>query len=195
MFQEVYEGFTSTTLPNGLTVYVQPRKVSWVYVGIVVHAGAKEDPPGRQGLAHLVEHLVSENIEGLPFPMLERRFQALGATAHFGMTSYLRTWYDFHLPAHEPAVREALTLVGTMLLQGRLTRKIEEEKTVILCEYHIDYPIPSLVPGRWGAAPGSLSSILVSARFTQRSVCLRNGCPVRSQTSRRSMTIITPRPI
>jgi predicted Zn-dependent peptidase len=140
MFQDVYEGFTWTTLPNGLTVYVQPREVSWVYVGAVVHAGAKEDPIGRQGLAHLVEHLVSENIDGFSFPMLEKRFQALGGTAHFGTTSYVSTTYDFHVPAEEPAVQEALTLFSTMLLQGCLTRKIEEEKAVIQREYYTDYP-------------------------------------------------------
>lgn len=140
MFQDVYDGFSSTTLPNGLTVSTQQRRVSWEYIGILVHAGAKEDPAGRSGLAHLVEQLVGENVGDLTFAQLEKRFQALGATAHFGSTSYLSTSFDVHLPASEARIQEALVLFGTMLLEGHLTRNVQEEKAVILHEYHIDYP-------------------------------------------------------
>jgi predicted Zn-dependent peptidase len=140
MFQDVYDGFSSTTLPNGLTVSTQQRRVSWEYLGILVHAGAKEDPAGRQGLAHLVEHLVGENVGDLTFAQLEKRFQALGATAHFGSTSYLSTSFDVHLPACEARIQEALALLGTMLLEGQLTRNVQEEKAVILHEYHLTYP-------------------------------------------------------
>jgi predicted Zn-dependent peptidase len=140
MFQDVYDGFSSTTLPNGLTVSTQQRRVSWEYLGILVHAGAKEDPTGRQGLAHLVEHLVGENVGELTFAQLEQRFQALGATAHFGSTSYLSTSFDVHLLASEARIQEALALFGTMLLEGHLTRNVQEEKAVIQREYHTDYP-------------------------------------------------------
>lgn len=56
MFHDSYAGFQYSTLPNGLSLYVQERSdVSWFYTGVVVHAGAKEDSRGREGLAHYVE--------------------------------------------------------------------------------------------------------------------------------------------
>jgi len=72
-FHDLYAGFQRVILPNGLTLYVQERpEVSWLYAGFVIHAGAREDPASRRGLAHLVEHLVSENVAEMPF--LERQF-------------------------------------------------------------------------------------------------------------------------
>jgi len=31
-------------------------------MGVVVHTGAREDPVGRTGLTHMLEHLVEENV-------------------------------------------------------------------------------------------------------------------------------------
>ena len=79
-FHDSYAGFHHLVLPNGLTLSVQERpEVSWFYTGVVIHAGAREDPKGRQELAHLVEHLVSENVAGMTFPQLEQRLKTLGA--------------------------------------------------------------------------------------------------------------------
>ena len=45
-------------LPSGLRVIVeQDRTQPFVAVAAVVGAGASDDPPGKEGLAHLVEHL------------------------------------------------------------------------------------------------------------------------------------------
>ncbi len=106
---------------------------------MVVHAGAREDPKGREGLAHLVEHLVGENIPGLTFLQVQKRFETLGGWGSFGTTGYLSSMYTFHFPDEEKSIQEALTLFGQMLLLGRLTHKIEEEKSVILREYHEKY--------------------------------------------------------
>src|SRR5579875_390806 len=140
MFYDVYADFRMTTLDNGLTVYSKTwPNASWFYAEVVVHAGAREDPPGREGMAHLVEHLTSENVAGLTFSQITKRFEALGGYGWFGGTSYLATKYTFHLPDERRNIHEALTLFGQMLLQGRLTHKIEEEKMVILREYHRKY--------------------------------------------------------
>ena len=46
------------TLPNGLEVFVQEdHRAPRVAINLRYHAGAKDDPPGRAGMAHLIEHL------------------------------------------------------------------------------------------------------------------------------------------
>ncbi len=140
MFHDMYADFQQDTLENGLSIYSKEwPDVNWFYSGVVVHAGAREDPPGREGLAHVVEHLVGENIDGLTFLQLEKRFEELGGWGSFGSTSYLATNYTFHFPAHTSPIHEALTLFGKMLLAGQITHQIEEEKVIVSREYHRRY--------------------------------------------------------
>jgi predicted Zn-dependent peptidase len=139
-FHDMYANIQYLTLPNGLTLSIQERpQVSWFYTGVVIHAGAREDPLQREGLAHLVEHLVGENVEGFTFSQLQKRFRELGGHGWFGTTSYLATTYKFHFPAHRTSIQEALTLFGKMLLQASIIRQIEEEKAVVSREYHQRY--------------------------------------------------------
>src|SRR5438270_740219 len=63
-------------LPNGLVVLLAPdANVSSVYVSMTFRAGTLYEPPGRSGMAHLVEHLMASG----PTPdtdyaaLLERR--------------------------------------------------------------------------------------------------------------------------
>lgn len=141
MFQDIYADFHIEQLDNGLSVYFKKwPSASWFYAGVVIHAGAREDPVGRSGLAHLVEHIVGENVSPLTFSQLERVFKALGGYAWFGTTSYSSTEYKFHLPNEEKSIHQALDLFGQMLLLPKeLTQHIEEEKAVILREYHRRY--------------------------------------------------------
>ncbi len=141
MFLDIYADIVYEQLENGLSVYVKEwPSASWFYTGVVIHAGAREDPAGRAGLAHLVEHLVGENVAGLTFSQLEKRFRELGGSAWFGSTSYACSEYTFHLPNEERNIYQALDLFGQMLLLPKeLKQKIEEEKKVLLREYHRDY--------------------------------------------------------
>lgn len=61
------------TLPNGLTVMVrEDRRTPRVAFHLRVAAGAAEDPAGRSGLAHLVEHLLYEGSEHAPGDTYDR---------------------------------------------------------------------------------------------------------------------------
>jgi zinc protease len=54
-------GIATWTLPNKLTVAVLPDdRVNLVSVEVRYTVGAADDPPGKEGLAHLVEHLMFE---------------------------------------------------------------------------------------------------------------------------------------
>jgi len=90
--------FEQFTLPNGLRVIVHTdRKAPIVAVNVWYHVGAKNEPAGRSGFAHLFEHLMfqgSENFTGEFFePFIE-----VGATDQNGTTNADRTNYFENVP-------------------------------------------------------------------------------------------------
>jgi predicted Zn-dependent peptidase len=94
------------TLPNGLTVIVQPDRRKLLVAALVAYEyGWRDDPPGYAGLAHLVEHLTFAGTRHT------RRYDALnlltraGATLVNAVTSADRTVYYAEVPP------EALPLV------------------------------------------------------------------------------------
>ncbi len=90
-----YEEFT---LPNGLRVVVHTdRKAPIVAINIWYHVGAKDEPAGRTGFAHLFEHLMfqgSENHHGEFF----EPFKQVGVTDQNGTTNTDRTNYFQNVP-------------------------------------------------------------------------------------------------
>jgi len=90
--------FEEFTLPNGLRVVVHTdRKAPIVAVNIWYHVGAKDEPAGRTGFAHLFEHLMfqgSENHHGEFF----EPFKQVGATDQNGTTNTDRTNYFQNVP-------------------------------------------------------------------------------------------------
>ena len=58
--------FQHETLPNGLEVYsVEDHSSPTVAVQVWYHVGAKDDPAGRSGFAHLFEHMMFKGNEHL----------------------------------------------------------------------------------------------------------------------------------
>ena len=90
--------FEEFTLPNGLRVIVhEDRKAPVVAVNIWYHVGAKDEPVGKSGFAHLFEHLMfqgSENYRGEFFVP----FEQVGATNQNGTTNQDRTNYFQNVP-------------------------------------------------------------------------------------------------
>jgi hypothetical protein len=88
------------TLPNGLIVLLSPDdSVNEVAVDLTFGCGALRQPPGRAGLAHLVEHALASG------PTPETDYQALlearGATDFNGFTSMDRFGYSLVTPPEE----------------------------------------------------------------------------------------------
>lgn len=90
--------YTRYVLKNGLTLLVhEDHKAPIVAVNIWYHVGAKDEPRGRSGFAHLFEHLMfngSENHNDDFFKVTER----IGATDMNGTTSNDRTNYFQNVP-------------------------------------------------------------------------------------------------
>ena len=73
--------FTERTLPNGLQVIAVPSRNSpTVSVHVWYHVGAKDDPAGRSGFAHLFEHLMFKGTRYLKPEQFDRMTADVGGS-------------------------------------------------------------------------------------------------------------------
>ncbi|MDX1479598.1 MAG: pitrilysin family protein, partial [Saprospiraceae bacterium] len=112
------------TLDNGLRLVVhEDHKAPIVAVNVWYHVGAKNEPPGKTGFAHLFEHLMfngSEHFNDDYFQAL----QAIGATELNGTTSHDRTNYFQNVPT--AALDQVLWLESDRM--GHLLGAIDQDK-------------------------------------------------------------------
>lgn len=89
---------TTFTLDNGLTVIVHTNhQAPIVAVNIWYRVGAKDEPQGKSGLAHLFEHLMFGGSKNLPGSYVEGMLKA-GALDVNGSTNHDRTNYYQTVP-------------------------------------------------------------------------------------------------
>lgn len=136
-----YNQFEEVALENGLTVYHQYWNRPWIGVQVIVHAGAREDKIEIPGLAHFLEHCVSNNIPGYTYAKVRAFVDESGGMAMFGETSYLATKYGFSLPTEPGSLTKMLNIFGSMLLEANVTKGIEKERLIIKQEFGRAYPI------------------------------------------------------
>lgn len=121
-------------LPNGLVVLLSPDpSVSSVLVWSTFRAGTLYEPPGRSGLAHLVEHVMASGStpETDYFAMLEQR----RARQFNAVTSFDRMTFEAVVPAEELplAIWVAADRLGT--LPGRVdAAAVEKSRSIIVQE-------------------------------------------------------------
>ena len=80
------------TLPNGLrAVLVADPNASEVQVTMRYRVGAKDDPPGQEGMAHLVEHLMFQQVLGAQslFAKLQETTTSFNGVTTFEATTYV----------------------------------------------------------------------------------------------------------
>jgi zinc protease len=95
-------GFRERTLPNGLKVYTAPDSAtSNVTVQVWYKVGAKDDPEGRSGFAHMFEHLMFKATRNLPQETFDRLTEDVGgsnnASTGLDVTNYFETVPAQHL--------------------------------------------------------------------------------------------------
>jgi zinc protease len=87
-------------LANGLQVIsVQDRSSPTVSVQVWYHVGAKDDPPGRSGFAHLFEHLMFKGTRYLKAEQIDRLTEDVGG-ANNAFTSDDVTAYQDIVPSN-----------------------------------------------------------------------------------------------
>jgi zinc protease len=82
--------FTTRTLPNGLKlIAARDTTTTNVTVQMWYGVGAKDDPTGRSGFAHLFEHLMFKSTRDMPSEFMDR------LTEDVGGENNASTWDDF----------------------------------------------------------------------------------------------------
>lgn len=137
-----YAEFTKTVLSNGAEAHsTQWKGRPWIIVKIVVHCGGREDTITMPGIAHFVEHVVSENIPEVELDRVKEFFETVGGSTDFGSTDYHSTEYKFGIPADPVVFQKALTIFGSMLINARLEKNIERERNIINREFNLKYSL------------------------------------------------------
>lgn len=123
---------TRFVLPNGLTVIVHPdHSAPLVAVHIWYHVGAKNEPDGKSGLAHLYEHLMFNGSEHLDDDYFKIG-QQIGASDQNGTTSVDRT--DYYQTVPKGALDTILWLESDRMghLLGAIGQaKLDEQRAVV----------------------------------------------------------------
>lgn len=130
--------FEKSILENGLTVVSKqiPGKKR-VDMGFVVHAGAYQDPAGKSGLAHFVEHLAPHN-SGLSISQILKNFDLAGGFAELGETRFFDTSYQFCCPLEN--FEDSLDFFGKFLTEALFDKKaVTNEKPIIINEFGEKY--------------------------------------------------------
>ena len=90
---------SSTRLDNGLEVILhEDHRTPIVAVEIWYHVGSKDEPAGRQGFAHLFEHLMFQGSKHVPEDTYFRYLERTGASNVNGTTNQDRTNYFETVP-------------------------------------------------------------------------------------------------
>ncbi len=136
-----FKTFEKRVLPNGLTLYHSRHERPFFHAYVTIHAGGREDVPGKEGTAHFLEHVVSYASRDYPDYLENRKFfTSTGGWANFGTTGHFSTQYSFFLPHDLDIVKKGADIFGTMLLGARIEHRVEEERGIILQEYSRQFP-------------------------------------------------------
>ncbi len=132
---------TRFTLANGLEVVVQEdHSTPRVAINLRYHAGYKDDPPLRSGMAHLVEHLQFTEVGNMPRDGLIQRMIELGGADINGATDEDGTSYYETVPVS--SLESALWIEAQRMASARLgwpDDVIAREKNVVAQEIKLRY--------------------------------------------------------
>src|SRR5579871_4219693 len=93
--------FKERVLPNGLTVITSlDRTTPNVTVQVWYRVGAKNDPPGRSGFAHLFEHMMFKATRDMPSEYLDRLTEDVGGMNNAFTADDTTTFYEVIPAAH-----------------------------------------------------------------------------------------------
>lgn len=87
-------------LDNGLTVLLhEDHRVSTVSVNVFYHVGSKDEAPGKNGFAHLFEHVMFQGSKHVAEDTFFRHLEEVGGSGINGTTNTDRTNYFETVPA------------------------------------------------------------------------------------------------
>ncbi len=120
-------------LANGLTVCLRQNAQAPIVTTVLYYkAGTRDEPPGRGGTAHFLEHMMFKGSRRFGPGEIDRRTQALGGSNN-AFTSHDATAYHFNFAADR--WREALAIEADRMAGLTLDpEEVASERQVILEE-------------------------------------------------------------
>lgn len=125
--------FTERRLASGLRLFFQHRPLPFAGCKLMVHGGSRHDPPGKEELMHLLEHLLfSAGSRGRPrmsLVELERWYKAQRWDVNLG-----ETHLDFSAYGGKAAVERfpaLLRFLHGLTLEPLLDSNLEKEREIV----------------------------------------------------------------
>ena len=145
-------------LKNGMRVILAENpKESRVYMNTIYLSGSLNDPQGKGGLAHLLEHLAFKGTRNVPGEEFQRRLDQY-TLSNNASTSYYSTQYSNVIRAEQKAVNEILHLEAERM-QGLVLQEkfIPTEIDIVKREREVrlDQPVSVLMDQMVKAAYGN----------------------------------------
>jgi predicted Zn-dependent peptidase len=119
--------YNTFVLPNGLRVVHALTPSPVVYCGYAVDAGARDELPGEQGLAHYVEHMLFKGTTHRRAWHILNRMEAVGGDLNAFTNKEETMVYCAHLPADLPRAMELLSdiVFHSTFPQEEMEREVE----------------------------------------------------------------------
>ena len=127
------EGYRKSVLPNGIRVITERMPhVRSVAVGVWVETGSRHEPEGREGMSHLIEHLVFKGTAMRSAESIARTMDSVGGQMDAFTTKEHTCFYVQVLDDHLPL---AVDLLTDILLHSLFAAdELEREKSVVMQE-------------------------------------------------------------
>lgn len=127
---EIYPGCYQDRTASGLAVFVEPMPaLRSVAVGVWVRAGGRDDPPGKEGLAHLLEHMTFKGTARHSAAEIAQEIDLLGGHLNAATANEYTFYYTEALAEGLPtavSILEELVTVPRFALED-----LERERVVV----------------------------------------------------------------
>jgi len=128
------------TLPNGIRLLHVPSASTISHACIIVNTGSRDEPKGKAGLAHFIEHLIFKRTEKRSTNQILNRLESVGAD----LNAYTTKEYTcVHASFLNPYFDRTLDLFNDIIFHSTFPEEeMDKEKSVILDEIasYLDQP-------------------------------------------------------
>jgi len=120
------------TLPNGIRLLHKPFQSSITHACIIVNTGSRDEAPGKDGLAHFIEHLLFKQTAKRNTNQILNRLESVGGD----LNAYTTKEYTcIHASLLTPYLERALDLFEDLVFHSTFPlNEMDKEKSVILDE-------------------------------------------------------------
>ncbi|TCD02337.1 insulinase family protein [Pedobacter frigidisoli] len=128
------------TLPNGIRLLHVPSASTISHACIIINTGSRDEPDGKAGLAHFIEHLIFKRTEKRSTNQILNRLESVGAD----LNAYTTKEYTcVHASFLNPYLDRTLDLFNDIIFHSTFPEdEMDKEKSVILDEIasYLDQP-------------------------------------------------------